>query len=333
LCCNNAIQQKNLTQRRKEYHTSIFFLAPSRLCLKTFYLQPMSIKLSPVIAGCMKWGVWGAKFSTEKYLQMIEECIALGVTTFDHADIYGDYTTEEEFGLALKENSSLRKQIQIITKCGIRRFAVNRPEHQISYYDTSKQHIITSVERSLKNFHTDYIDILLIHRPDPLMHPAEIAEAFEVLKEQGKVLHFGVSNFTVSETAMMHSQFPVEFNQIEISILNMGPIHNGQLDQCLELGIIPMAWSPLGGGNVFDPENDEQIKRVVSAAAIIAEKYSVGPDQILLRWLLMHPSGILPVLGTSKFERVKKALEATEIKMTREEWFILWRASTGHDVP
>src|SRR5258706_15688787 len=142
----------------------------------------MSIKLSPVIAGTMKWGAWGARFSKEKYLQMIEECIALGVTTFDHADIYGDYTTEEEFGSALKENPSLRKQIQIITKCGIRRFTVNRPEHKISYYDTSKHHIITSVERSLKNFHTDYIDVLLIHRPDPLMHPAEIAEAFEILK-------------------------------------------------------------------------------------------------------------------------------------------------------
>jgi predicted oxidoreductase len=293
----------------------------------------MSIKLSPVIAGCMKWGQWGAKFSTEKYLQMIEECIALGVSSFDHADIYGDYTTEEEFGNALKENGSLRKQIQLITKCGIRRFTPNRSEHKISYYDTSRNHIITSVERSLKNFHTDYIDVLLIHRPDPLMHPAEIAEAFETLKQDGKVLHFGVSNFTVSQTAMMHSQFAVQFNQVEISILNMEPMHNGQLDQCLELGIIPMAWSPLGGGNVFDPDNDEQIRRVVAAATIIAEKYSVGPDQILLNWLLMHPSGIIPVLGTSKIERVKKALEATEKKMTREEWFILWRASTGRDVP
>lgn len=293
----------------------------------------MSIKLSPVIAGCMKWGAWGAKFSIEKYLQMIEDCIALGVTTFDHADIYGDYTTEEEFGAALKNNSSLRKQIQIITKCGIRRFTPNRPEHKISYYDTSSNHIITSVERSLKNFHTDYIDVLLIHRPDPLMHPAEIAGAFEILKQKGKVLHFGVSNFTVSQTAMMNSQFPVAFNQLEISILNMAPMHNGQLDQCLELGIVPMAWSPLGGGNIFAHTEDEPIRRVIAAATIIAEKYNIGPDQVLLNWLLMHPSGIIPVLGTSKIGRVKKALEATEIKITREEWFILWRASAGHDVP
>jgi predicted oxidoreductase len=297
------------------------------------YLHLMSIKTSPVIAGCMKWGAWGAKFSTENYLQMIGDCIDLGVTTFDHADIYGDYTSEEEFGAALKQKPEWRKQMQLITKCGIRRFTPQRPEHKISYYDTSKDHIITSVERSLKNFHTNYIDILLIHRPDPLMHPAEIAEAFEILKAQGKVLHTGVSNFTVSQTAMMHSQFPVEFNQIEISILNMEPMHNGQLDQCLELGITPMAWAPLGGGNLFAHDEDEKIRRVVAAATILAQKYAVDPDQILLHWLLMHPSGIVPVLGTSKIERVKKALEAIEIKMTREEWFILWRASTGHDVP
>lgn len=281
----------------------------------------------------MKWGQWGAKFSTDQYLQMIESCIDLDVTTFDHADIYGDYTTEEDFGAALKQKPALRKQMQIITKCGIRRFTPNRPENKISYYDTSKNHIITSVERSLKNFHTDYIDVLLIHRPDPLMHPAEIAEAFEVLREDGKVLHFGVSNFTVSQTSMMNSQFQVEFNQIEISILNMESMHTGQLDQCLELGIVPMAWAPLGGGNLFAHTEDERIRRVVAAATILAEKYSVGPDQILLNWLMMNPSGIIPVLGTSKVERVKKALEATEIKMTREEWFILWRASKGHDVP
>jgi predicted oxidoreductase len=282
----------------------------------------------------MKWGQWGSKFSTAAYLQMIEECLAMGVTTFDHADIYGDYTTEEEFGNALKENPSLRQQMQIITKCGIRRLTPNRPEHKFNYYDTRKHHIITSVENSLKNFHTDYIDILLIHRPDPLMHPAEIAEAFEALKEDGKVLHFGVSNFTISQTAMMHSQFEVEFNQVEISILKMELMHSGELDQCIELGITPMAWSPLGGGNIFaHATEDERILRIVSAAAILAEKHAVGPDQILLNWLLMHPSGIIPVLGTSKIERVQKALEATQIKMSREEWFMLWRAGTGHEVP
>jgi predicted oxidoreductase len=294
----------------------------------------MSIKLSPVIAGCMKWGQWGARFSTQQYLQMIEQCILLGVTSFDHADIYGDYTTEEEFGNALKFHPALRHQMQIITKCGIRRLTPNMPANKINSYDTSRDYIIHSVENSLHHFYTDHIDVLLIHRPDPLMHPAEIAEAFTKLKKDGKVLSFGVSNITPSQTSMVHSQFPVEFNQVEISILNMDPMHNGQLDQCIELGIIPMAWSPLGGGNIFaHAPTDERVLRIVSAAAILAAKHGVDPDQILLNWLLKHPAAIVPVLGTSKIDRVRKALEAAQVKMSREEWFMLWRASTGHEVP
>src|ERR1700704_975267 len=179
--------------------------------------------LSSIIAGCMKWGQWGSKFSTEEYLQMIEACLANDITTFDHADIYGDYTTEEEFGAALKEIPSLRSKMQIITKCGIRRLTSNRPRHKIHSYDTSKEHILQSVENSLKNFNTDYIDILLIHRPDPLMHPDEIAEAFTHLKIQGKVLEFGVSNFTPSQVEMIHSRFIVKYTQIEISVIQMEP--------------------------------------------------------------------------------------------------------------
>jgi predicted oxidoreductase len=154
------------------------------------------LELSPIIAGCMKWGQWGVKYSTAQYLQLIEDCIVNKITSFDHADIYGDYTVEEEFGNALKPKPHLRQQIQLITKCGIRRFTPNRPEHKINSYDTSRLHIITSAERSLKNLKTDYLDLLFIHRPDPLMNPHEIAEAFSHLKKEGKVLHFGVSNFT-----------------------------------------------------------------------------------------------------------------------------------------
>src|SRR5688572_29183186 len=174
-----------------------------------------NLQLSPVIAGCMKWGEWGAKFSTPQYLRLIEECIAAGITTFDHADIYGDYTVEEEFGKALREKPSLRGQIQLITKCGIRRFTPNRPAHRINSYDTSKKHIFHSVDSSLKLFHTDHLDLLLIHRPDPLMDADEIAGAFTQLKNQGKVLHFGVSNFTVSQLQMIHAAFPVEFRSEE----------------------------------------------------------------------------------------------------------------------
>ena len=291
------------------------------------------LKFSPVIAGCMKWGNWGAGFSTIQYLQLIEDCLANNITSFDHADIYGDYTVEEEFGNALKEKPSLRDHMQIITKCGIRRYTPNRPDHKINSYDTSKKHIIQSTELSLKNLHTDYIDALLIHRPDPLMHPDTIAEAFTKLKKQGKVLHFGVSNFTPPQVSMMLSGFAVEFNQIEVSVVKPDPFHDGQLDQCIQHSITPMAWSPVGGGRLLTNAGDERNKRILTVAEKLAEKYNAATDQILLAFLFRHPSGIIPVMGTTKIERLKSAYAAASLEIEREEWFMLWRASTGHEVP
>ena len=291
------------------------------------------LKLSPVIAGCMKWGTWGAGYSTKQYLQLIEDCIENNITSFDHADIYGDYSVEEEFGNALNLKPAIRNQLQIITKCSIRKLTPNRPDHKIKSYDTSKLHIIQSAEISLKNFHTDYLDALLIHRPDPLMHPDEIAEAFSQLKKQGKVLHFGVSNFTPSQVDMMISGFPVEFNQIEISVLMMESFHNGQLDQCIQHQIQPMAWSPIGGGRLQNEADDERNKRILAVVQVLAEKYKATTDQILLAFLFRHPSGIIPVMGTTKIERLVSAYKAASLMIEREEWFMIWRASTGHDVP
>ena len=160
-------------------------------------------KFSSPIAGCMRWGKWGANYSTAAYRKMIETCLDHGITAFDHADIYGDYTTEEEFGIALKEAPALRSQMQLITKCGIQMLTENRPHHQIKSYNTSAKHIIQSTERSLKNFGTDYLDVLFIHRPDPLLNPIEVAEAITHLKEQGKIKHFGVSNFLPHQTEVL----------------------------------------------------------------------------------------------------------------------------------
>ena len=262
---------------------------------------------------------------------MIQTCLEHNISTFDHADIYGHYTVEEEFGQALLLDTSIRKKIQLITKCGIQMLSPNRPEHKIKSYNTSKQFIITSVENSLKNFNTDYIDLLLIHRPDPLMEPVEIAEAFTILKQQGKVLQFGVSNFTPSQIDMIHTLFPLVANQVEISILKLDSFTDGTLDYCQKQKIIPMAWAPLGGGNIFNAE-DERSKRVIAVSQLLSEKYNVLPEQILLAWLLKHPSNIKPVLGTAKHERIKLALEATRINLLREDWFVLWRASTGDEV-
>lgn len=209
------------------------------------------------------------------------------------------------------------------------RFTPNRPDHTINHYNTSKEHIIRSAERSLKNFNTDYLDVLLIHRPDPLMDPDEIATAFQTLKQSGKVLHFGVSNFTPSQLQMVHTRFPVEYNQLEISIIHLEPFHNGQLDQCLELGIVPMAWSPMGGGALAAITIEERIIRILSVATFLSEKHQVKMDHVLLAFLTTHPSGIIPVMGTTKIERLKSAYEAHAFVLEREEWFMLWRASMG----
>jgi predicted oxidoreductase len=288
---------------------------------------------SPMVAGVMKWGEWGSRLSTSEMLQMIEGCIDLGVTTFDHADIYGNYTTEAEFGAALAGRSELRSKMQLVSKCGIQLVTPNRPSHQLKSYNYQKKHILQSVEQSLRNLQTDYIDVYLLHRPSPLMQPEVIAEAFAQLKKEGKVLAFGVSNFTPSQVDLIRDHFPLVCNQIEAHVFRQAPFVDGTLDQCIRYDLRPMAWSPLGGGRIFGKQLDETGKRVKLVGEALAEQYGIALDQLLLAWLLHHPSGIHPVLGTSKIERIKGAVAASEVKMTDEDWFRLWEASLGHEVP
>ncbi len=291
--------------------------------------------LSRIVCGVMKWGEWGHQLGREDMLRMIEGCIDYGITTFDHADIYGNYTTEEAFGQALRLRPELRKQMQLITKCGIKMAVPQRPHHRIKSYDTSPEHIRWSVDNSLRQLGTEYIDLLLIHRPSPLMDPDRIAEEFAQLKKAGKVLHFGVSNFTPSQFEMLNSRFPLVTNQVEASLLHLEPFTDGTFDQCLRHGIKPMVWSPLGGGGIFGNSPNEREARILDAARQIITRRGqhIGIDQLLLAWLLLHPSHILPVVGTGRIERLKAAHDAQYIMMSREEWFELWQASTGAEVP
>ncbi len=291
------------------------------------------MQFSQIVAGVMKWGAWGARFSVADYDRIIRKSIEVGVSTFDHADIYGDYTTEAEFGAVVGRDPALRQQMQLVTKCGIRMVSPHRPQHTIKSYDTSYRHILASVDRSLKNLHTDYLDALLIHRPDVLMDTDEIARAFDALKASGKVLHFGVSNFSPAQLRMLHSRFPVEIHQIECSIVHLRPFLDGTLDQCQELNILPMAWAPLGSGRFFDPIPDTQTMRIATCAENLAKKHASTTDSILLSWLLRHPSGIAPVIGTSKPERIANAAATAQLHLATEDWYQLWIASTGTEVP
>lgn len=291
------------------------------------------MNLPPLVIGAMRLGNWGAKLNTTALETFVQGCLELGLTAFDHADIYGDYTTEAELGEVLKVSPSLRSQLQLITKCGIRTMTDNRPKHKIKSYDSSAAHIVKSVETSLQNFQTDYLDMLLIHRPDYLMEPDEIAQAFTQLREQGKVLHFGVSNFTPSQFNLLNDSFELVTNQVEISLLKRDALEDGTLDQCMQLGVRPMAWSPLGGGALFTDAADEDIQRIINAEEALCSKYNCELDTLLYAWLLRHPAGIIPVTGTSKLERIKSAHAALGIELKREDWYALLEAAVGRRVP
>ena len=291
-----------------------------------------ALTTSKIISGCMYWGEWGANLSVTDTQKLIEGCLELGVTTFDHADIYGHYTTEKLFGQVLKENPALRENMQLITKCGIQLVTPNRPENSIKHYALSKAYIIESVEQSLKNLHTDFIDVLLIHRPSPIMDPHAIAEAFNQLQKEGKVLHFGVSNFTPSQFEMLNSLFPLVTNQIEISALQLNPFIDGTLNQCVQKQLQPMAYSVLAGGSFFAKEKDERVSRVYNVAERLADTHNATVDQILIAWLLKHPAGILPIVGSTKIDRIKSAVDAQAIVLSDQEWFTIWEASAGEEV-
>jgi predicted oxidoreductase len=287
------------------------------------------VKQKPIV-GCMRWGTWGANFTTGQYQQMIEQCIENGLDEFDHADIYGDYTTEAEFGTVLKGNSSLRGKMKLITKCGIKMMSSNRPLHTIKSYDTTKEHILQSVENSLKNLNTDYIDTLLIHRPDILMDPHEIAETIILLKQSGKIKSFGVSNFTTAQVELIHSFVQVEQHQVEISTTNLNAYNNGVLEQAQLKGIDIQSWSPLGNG-LFDIKTESH-KRILDTAAQISFIHNTSVSSVLLAFLYMHPANIIPVMGTTKIERLIEAKGAMNIKLTKTEFYQLWTAATGVEV-
>lgn len=280
-----------------------------------------------IIAGTMTWGEWGRNFSTDQAAKLIEQCVEIGLTSFDHADIYGGYTTEAAVGRAFKKSNVNRDQVIHISKCGIQYPCDERPL-AVKHYDYSKQHIIQSVEQSLKNLETDYLDVLLLHRPSPLMEPHTILEAFSTLRKEGKVKEFGVSNFSPSQLALLQREIDLKWNQIECSLSHSTPLFDGSLDYHQTYKIGSMAWSPLG--NYFKAPKTASLKNLMQ---VFAEKYNVSEDQLLLAWLLKHPAHIHPVVGTTQIERLKKAQETTQIQLDLQDWFLMLEEEKGEKVP
>lgn len=275
---------------------------------------------------------WG--MTPEETVSWIESCIGLGITTFDHSDIYGLYTNEARFGKALEIKPSLRDQIELVSKCDICLVCDERPDYYINHYNTSPNHIISSVEQSLKNLNTDFLDLVLLHRPDPLMDADATAEALTKLIEQGKVKHIGVSNFTPSQVDLLQSRLyhPIVTNQVECSLHHLDPIFDGTFDQAQENQTVPMFWSPYSGGKLFTGV-DEQSLRILRTIDSLKEKYEASIPQIALAWLFRLPCNGVPILGTGKIERLKEAADSISIELERQDWFKLLVASQGHPVP
>lgn len=289
----------------------------------------MKTAFSHIIAGTMNWGIWDKNLSTTEMANLIHVCLENKITTFDHADIYGGYTTEAEFGKAFTQSKIDRHKIQLISKCGIQHVTENR-ENKVKHYDYSKKYIVWSVENSLKNLETDYLDALLLHRPSPLMQPDEIAKAVEKLKSEGKIRDFGLSNFTPSQTELIRSRTEVGYNQIQFSATNFEAMLDGSLDYMQLYGITPMAWNPLG---MIFREDTSQTRRLKKLLAVLVDKYHVGSDMILLAWIMQHPAGILPVAGTVNVARIQYMTKAKELVLDKEDWFAIWTESMGNPVP
>jgi predicted oxidoreductase len=287
----------------------------------------MKSRFSQIIAGTMNWGSWDKKLSTSEMANIIHVCVENKITTFDHAAIYGDYTTETDFGKAFQTSKINRDKIQLISKCGLINPTPN--SMQVKQYESSKESMIKSVDASLKNLQTDYLDALLIHRPNPLMQADEVAEAVMQLRKEGKILDFGVSNFTVAQTELLRSKIEVNYNQIQFSATHFAPMIDGSLDYMQIHGIQPMAWNPLG--TVFR-EDTNQTRNLKKLLARLVEKYEIGSDMILLAWVLKHPSQVIPLAGTVNPGRLQNIHKATEMNLEQEDWFAIWTESMGHPI-
>lgn len=287
------------------------------------------IELSRII-----YGMWrladDENLSPEHVIAKIEANLAQGITSMDQADIYGDYASEALLGKALKLAPHLKDKLEIISKCDIALLSDKYPDRRVKHYDTSRDYIFAQVESSLSLMGIEALDVLLLHRPDPLMDHIETGRALDDLVAQGKIKSVGVSNFKPWDISLLQSQMDTMIltNQIEISLLANDAFTNGDLAFAQEHGIAPMAWSPLAGGQLFSGDN----ATLTAAMRIMAEAHNCSISQLAIAWLLRHPSGILPVMGTNNLDRIAETGQALSVSLSREDWFVLYEAARGREV-
>lgn len=314
--------------------------------MKTQPLGSSPLVVSRLAYGNMRTvGTWNPKEVTE---QRMTEAVAshvaayeAGYTHFDTADIYCNGVCEQALGRTLREVGGMRDRITIATKCGIRWAGDPTPDapHR---YDFSAKHILWSADNSLKNLGVDTIDLYYLHRPDLLMNPAEIAGAFETLHKAGKVRTFGVSNFLPTTLAALQASlsFPIVANQVEIHLGRLAPFMDGTLDQCLERNVTPLSWGPLAGGwlgagKTLDPNHAdyEKRKKTLEAVDAVAAELNVSRTVAVIAWLLVHPSKIVPIIGSNNPAHIREAAKADDVVMSREQWYRILLAARGSALP
>ena len=301
-------------------------------------MQTSAIGTSSLISTRLAYGCWrlagregGARRDDAEGMAAVRAAFDAGYTLFDHADIYGRGECERIFGKVLRDTPGMRERITLATKCGI----CPPWDGRTHCYNSSSAHIVESVEGSLKRLGTDFVDLLMIHRPDFLGDPREIASAFALLRAQGKVREFGVSNFRPSQLAALqrHCPMPLIANQVEVSLAALACLDDGTLDQCLAEGITPMAWSPLAKGLLLDAPRDERTRSLQALLAKLAAEKGATPAAIALAWLLRHPARMMPIIGSTNPERIREATRADAIELTRGEWYDLLTAARGSALP
>lgn len=288
------------------------------------------LHLSPLVAGT--WRLHEQGWSPMDRLRWIERWADLGVTSFDHADLYGGYTVEGLFGEALALRPALRDRLQLVSKCGIRLAGHARGAARVKHYDSSAAHIRASVEHSLRALRTDRLDLLMLHRPDPLLDATEVAEVVAALLREGKILAFGVSNFGPQAFEMLDTFTPLATNQVELHPLRREPLHDGTLDGLQRRGRRPMIWSPLAGGRLLGGDESADARRVRWVLGTLGARLGVSPASVAYAWLLRHPTRPLPVVGTMREAGLQDALAALDLRLDAESWTELWQAGAAHEV-
>ena len=288
------------------------------------------LALSRIVYGM--WRIGDDSDTSPAHVQAkVEACLDQGITTMDQADIYGGYTAEAVLGAAFAASPGLRDKVELVTKCDIVAPMGRYSAARVKHYNTSRTHILASVEHSLVDMKTDRIDLLLIHRPDPFMDHHETGKALDELIASGKVRAVGVSNFKLNDWTLLQSAMSTRLatNQVELSVLNHAPFTQGEIQWMQERGIPPMAWSPLGGGDLFGTAG-EAVRTVLHR---IAERQDTDVAAVAVAWLLAHPANILPVMGTNQLARIRTFDQATRVQLDRQDWFEILTAAQGHEVP